>query len=362
MNNSPGASKALIVMASLFLLCTGFIHGAAVEGAGNGDDLVNLLEAAKKAGIALYWDSLTGSGMLEKNGRRAIFRADESLLLLDYRRLAITDAPRLDKGALVVSQKFVDTLWDFFSIPQNQNLGDFYRVGAIVIDPGHGGKDPGAFATHTINGKKNTVYEKDINLAAAKLLYDQLSGAFSDKKILLTRKDDRFLSLEERVEIANSVPLGEREAILFISIHVNASLNNKSTGFEVWYLSPGYRRTVLNNSVDIEDKSLLRIFNDMLEEEYTEESIQIAKSISDGLAAQIGSQSPNRGTKPEEWFVVRNANMPSVLVEIGFLSNPKEAALLMDDTYLRKISTGIYTGLVGFVRQFENIRGALDSP
>jgi N-acetylmuramoyl-L-alanine amidase len=341
-----------ILAAAFFLLLFrgGFAHGVTV-------DTVNLLEAAKTDGIELYWNSLTGSGMLEKDGRRITFRADDSLMLLDYSKLALTDAPRIDNGTLVVSRGFIDTMTDFFSTQDNAVSSDFYRIGAIVIDAGHGGKDPGAFATHTINGVKTTIYEKDITLATSKLLYEQLTRAYPDKKILLTRNDDRFLELEQRTEIANSVPLDEREAVLFISVHVNSSLSQSATGFEVWYLSPGYRRTVLSKSDVTEDKALFAIFNDMMEEEYTTESIRIAQAILDGLNKQIGSDSPSRGIKAEEWFVVKNAKMPSVLAEIGFLSNSKEAALLLDQAYLRKVATGIYNGLDTFVRHFESSRG-----
>jgi N-acetylmuramoyl-L-alanine amidase len=334
----------------VLFLCIAYVHGAA-------SDTVNLLEAAKNGGIELYWDSLTGSGMLEKDGRRVMFRADDGLMLLNYSKLALTDAPRIDNGTLVVSRGFIDTVTDFFAEKEKSISGDFYRIGAIVIDPGHGGKDPGAYAVHTINGAKTTVYEKDITLAASKMLYDRLVRAYPDKRILLTRSDDRFLELEQRAEIANSIPLAEREAVLFISVHVNSSLSATPTGFEVWYLSPGYRRTVLNKTDVIEDKALFSIFNDMLEEEYTAESIRIAQSILDGLNKQIGSESPSRGIKAEEWYVVKKANMPSVLVEIGFLSNPKEAALLSDQAYLQKIATGIYNGLASFVERFESSGG-----
>ena len=87
-----------------------------------------------------------------------------------------------------------------------------------------------------------------------------------------------FLTLGERTDIANNVKVKENEAILFISIHVNSSLNKTSSGYEVWYLSPGYRRTVLDKStIDDDDKNLFPILNSMLEEEYTTESIMIAK-------------------------------------------------------------------------------------
>lgn len=155
--------------------------------------------------------------------------------------------------------------------------------------------------------------------------------------------------------MANSVKLGAHEAILYLSIHANSAFNKSSDGFEVWYLTPDYRRTVIDKTD--ESKEILPILNSMMEEEFTTESILIAKSIGDGLDLQIGKQSPNRGIKEEEWFVVRNARMPSVLVELGFVSNPTEAKLLADSDYLQKCAAGIYNGLSGFILQFEGSRG-----
>ena len=227
----------------------------------------------------------------------------------------------------------------------------------IALDAGHGGKDPGAVASYTVNGKKITIQEKDITLSIGKELYGMLKKSYPDKQIILTRSTDKFLALSERTEIANSVKLKENEAVLFISIHVNASLNKQSSGYEVWYLSPGYRRTVIDSSKVSEDKSLLPILNSMMEEEYTAESILIAKFIMDGLSSQIGSVSKARGIKAEEWFVVKNSNMPSVLIEVGFLTNEKEALNLNDKSYLQKTSLGIYNGVSAFITHFERSRG-----
>ncbi len=94
-----------------------------------------------------------------------------------------------------------------------------------------------------------------------------------------------------------------------------------------------------------------------MEEEYTTESILIAKFIMDGLNAQIGSKTVSRGIKAEEWFVVKNSKMPSVLIELGFVSNPAEAALLNDKAYLQKSALGIYNGITAFVSHFERSRG-----
>ena len=310
------------------------------------------MDTAKKEGITLYWDSLSETGMLEKNGHQITFRKDESIVMLDNVRFELTDAPELKNNKIYVSKKFMNDADQMFK----ENNSTMFKVGAILVDAGHGGKDPGALKTYKINGKDVTIQEKDVNLKVAKLLGERLKTAYPDKQIILTRNKDVFLTLQERTEIANNVKVKEDEAVLFISIHVNSSLNKTSSGYEVWYLSPGYRRTVLDKS-STDDKSLFPILNSMLEEEYTTESIMIAKFIMDGLQSQIGNESKARGIKAEEWFVVKNSNMPSVLIELGFVSNEKEALLLNNDTYLKKAALGIYNGIAAFITHFERSKG-----
>lgn len=313
---------------------------------------VDLAQAALQTGASFYWDPLSGSGILEKNGHQISFRVGEQLVLINYTKLAIVDSPENKNGTIYVTKKFIDTVNELFteSTPEA-----FYKVGAILIDPGHGGRDPGAIGGYQKNGKKITLYEKDLVLSISKTLAKQLQTAYPDKDVILTRSDDTWLTLEQRVDIANSIRLEPHEAILYISVHVNASLDKRASGYEVWYLSPGFRRTVLESTG--ENKDLESILNSMMEEEYTTESVLIAKFIMDGLEEQIGKQSKSRGIKAEEWFVVRNANMPSVLIEAGFITNEKEAALLGDEQYLRKISQGIYNGLSAFITHFERSRG-----
>ena len=314
---------------------------------------IALMEKCKNSGMTIYWDSLSETGMIEKNGHQLTFRNGEGLVLLDSIRMMITDAPELRNYQLYVSKKFLDDSESFF----NQKSELPFKVGAILIDAGHGGKDPGALKTYKINGKNVTIQEKDITLKVSKMLAERLKAAYPGKQIILTRSTDKFLSLGERTDIANGVKVGEIEAVLFISVHVNSSLNKTSSGYEVWYLSPGYRRNVLDKSAVDGDENLFPILNSMLEEEYTTESIMIAKFIMDGLQAQIGKESTARGIKAEEWFVVRNSNMPSVLIELGFISNEKEALLLNDDRYLKKATLGIYNGIAAFITHFERSQG-----
>ena len=312
----------------------------------------DLAEAAQQTGAELYWDSLSGSGILEKNGHQICFRAGDQLVLLNYTRLAIVDPPENKSGTIYVTQKFIDVANNLFSQNEPET---YYKVGAILIDPGHGGRDPGAIGSYKKNGKTVSLQEKDLTLSISKLLAQQLQTTYPDKDVILTRSDDTWLTLEQRVDIANSIRLEPHEAILYISIHINASLDKNASGYEVWYLSPGFRRKVLESTG--ENQELENILNSMMEEEYTTESVLIAKFIMDGLEAQIGKQSKSRGIKAEEWFVVRNTNMPSVLVEAGFITNEKEAALLGDSQYLQKITQGIYNGLSSFITHFERSRG-----
>lgn len=313
-----------------------------------------LSEKAKSLGMTFYWDSLSETGMLEKNGHQLTFRNNESIVVLDSVLMKFTDAPSIEQNKVKISQKFISDAEILFS----QNNSTMFKVGAVIIDAGHGGKDPGALKTYKINGKNVTIQEKDITLKVAKMLYERMKTSYPDKQIILTRNTDKFLSLSERTDIANNVKVKENEAILFISVHVNSSLNKTSSGYEVWYLSPGYRRTVLDkNAVEDNDSNLFKIVNSILEEEYTTESIMIAQYIMDGLQAQIGSESKARGIKAEEWFVVKNANMPSVLIELGFVSNEAEALKLNDEKYLKKATLGIYNGISAFITHFERSKG-----
>ncbi|MBQ2600818.1 MAG: N-acetylmuramoyl-L-alanine amidase [Treponema sp.] len=308
---------------------------------------------AQENGITLHWDPLSRSGMLEKNGRYISFSVGNGYILKDFTLIVKEDAPFMEDNILKVSQSFMTSVENFF----NGKLDiSSYKIGAILIDPGHGGKDPGALKEWTFDGKKVLVQEKDVTLAVGLMLRDHLQGAYPDKRILMTRSTDVYLKLEERTEIANSVRLNENEAILYVSIHVNASLDQTVSGYEAWYLTPDYRRQVLDKKVS-DDEDIQSILNDMMEEEYTLESILISKFVLEGIEGQVGKLSSSRGMKANDWFVVKNSMMPSVLLEIGFLTNETEARLLADESYLKKVALGVYNGLQAFVSHFERSRG-----
>ena len=313
--------------------------------------------AAAALGPLLTWDPLTATGFLERGGHRAAFKLGSSHWVLDGDELARFDPVEFRDGTPVLSGAAVAALRTWFARKEEERASQFH-VAAILIDPGHGGKDPGALADHVIGGVKKRILEKDVALTVGLRIRDRLAERWPSRTVLMTRTSDLYPTLEERVAIANSLELGRNDAVIYVSIHANASFNKNARGFEVWYLNPDYRRKLVDGSeLPDSDKDIAPILNAMLEEEFTTESVLLAKRILDGVGPAVGDASPNRGLRAEEWFVVRNAKMPSVLVEVGFLTNTQDAALLDDAAYLRSLADGIYTGIVDFVDYFEKRKG-----
>ena len=198
-----------------------------------GERNVSILDAAETLGADLSWNPLSQEITFTVGEHTAQCRIGAPLVFLDYRATVIAQAPLMGTNAQPQLPAALFTqLEDFF---KQFDTGSFFRVGAILIDPGHGGKDPGTIGSYVENGKTIPVYEKNIALTVSLSLYDMLCKTYPDKKILLTRSDDTYPSLEERVEMANKVPLKKNEAILYISIHANASPFNKAPyGCEIW--------------------------------------------------------------------------------------------------------------------------------
>ncbi|MBN1410050.1 MAG: N-acetylmuramoyl-L-alanine amidase [Spirochaetales bacterium] len=316
-----------------------------------------LTDFLQEVNALLYWNPVTETGCIQKNNCVVLFKIDTPWLIFDYSLLVKTGEWKRDKnGTILLPVEAAATIKKYFA----ENADEVFvpKVACIMIDPGHGGTDPGAIGTHKTKSGSFKVLEKDVVLEVGTTLYAMLKEKYTDKKIVLTRSDDTFLKLEERTNLANSIPLKENEAIIFVSIHANASFNTRAKGFEVWYLPIDYRRDLIDEKkLDEDEKNILPILNTMLEEEFSIESITLAQSIIESMSRELGGISESRGTKAESWFVVRNAKMPSVLIEVGFVTNPEEAALLNDSEYLKKLSASMYNGIINFVSKFEKTKG-----
>lgn len=309
-----------------------------------------LSDTLQSLSLSLRWDPWLEMGTIRGGSRYLRFALNSPIILLDGDRIAEAYSRRSEEGAILVDQAFTQLLQEHFAL----DAAGAFTLTTIVIDAGHGGKDPGAVGRHSFDGEPFVLNEKDVVLQVARELGRLLVNRYPERNIILTRSDDRYLTLEERTEIANSISLRENEAMVFISIHANASLNSRASGFEVWYLPPDFRRDLIDpETIDPEMREVAPILNTMLEEEFTLESILLAQHVLQGMDSAAAGKSENRGLKEESWFVVRNAKMPSVLIELGFVTNPGEVKLLADPSYLKKITRGIYNGITDFIEQID---------
>jgi N-acetylmuramoyl-L-alanine amidase len=326
------------------------------------DETMSILyTVAGKGQEEFRWDPFFQEGSFSIAGHYGAFTTAyeagvNGFFMLDNRDIYPVPLPYTASGELLFPELFVNTIKEAFdrSIQEDES---HYRIAAIIIDPGHGGKDSGAIGKHTINGKEQEIKEKDIVLKASKKLRDLLTKAYPDKRILMTRESDITLSLEERTLIANAVPIRRNEAIIYISIHANASRDKNAKGYEVWHLKPNYRRTLLDDTHFPDSPELRQIMNLLTEEAYMTESIRIASSILDSLGEIMGKSMPSRGLKEENWSVVRHSHMPAVLVELGFVSNKDDALIMIGDTGLNKLVDALYKGIARFVADFERSGG-----
>ncbi|HHE36952.1 MAG TPA: N-acetylmuramoyl-L-alanine amidase [Candidatus Cloacimonetes bacterium] len=226
----------------------------------------------------------------------------------------------------------------------------------IVLDPGHGGKDPGAVGY----SKKN--YEKDVALAVARklkrILLEQMSV-----EVYLTREKDEFVSLQKRTKFAN-----EKKADLFISIHCNAARKKTANGIEVYFLSTAKTddaRAVeaLENDVVFKYEGgeeavkqyddLAFILADMAQSEYLEESYNLSMRLQNDLIRT--TESRDRGVKQANFYVLRGAFMPAVLIELGFLSNKEEEKKLTKSSYQNKLAQSIYESIRDFKKKYDQL-------
>jgi N-acetylmuramoyl-L-alanine amidase len=315
-------------------------------------DLVSVTEKPQ-----FRWDPLLQDGIFNMGEHFGVFstaskEGESGYLLFNNRELFNVPLPYNKNGELNFPEAFVITLKDAF-VKSFENDASRFRVTTIIIDPGHGGKDPGAVGKHTINGKNTTVSEKDIVLKTAIRLRDLLSQAYPDKKILMTRDSDFFRTLEQRSDIANAVHVRDNESVIFISIHANDSVNTNARGYEVWHITSGQKRNLLKDKKNDYSPDIMAILEAMLEEEFTTESIVLADSILAAFNQQLGAGVPSRGRKANDWFVVRNSRMPAVLVELGFVSNRQDAILMTSEEGLNKLTLSLYNGIKDFIGIFE---------
>jgi N-acetylmuramoyl-L-alanine amidase len=226
------------------------------------------------------------------------------------------------------------------------------KLGRVVLDPGHGGHDVG---THGPSG----LYEKelvlDVSQRLAALLEDRLGS-----EVILTRTDDTYVSLEGRTKIAN-----DAKADLFLSIHANSSPVKSVTGVETYYLNFTTSRSALDLAARENAAAESSIFDlkDMLEKIALKDKIDESREFASRLQTSLytltkASATKNRGIKKAPFVVLIGAQMPSVLAEIGFLTNARDEELMRKSEHRQKIAEALYKGIAAYAESLSQLQVA----
>ena len=233
--------------------------------------------------------------------------------------------------------------------PNPVSVREAHKKMRIVVDPGHGGKDPGAM--------RNRMKEKDWNLAVGKELARLLQkGGFEVK---LTRDNDTFIALSERSRIANNF-----KADLFVSVHTNASKNRNANGFQVYFRSEKATDKEAADTAAFENEAMQyeevhynfvdALLQSLAKNEYINESSKLAGYVRNAVYKQPGigiAVNQNSSVRQANFYVLKGVNSPAVLVEMGYISSNKDRARLGNSAVRNKMALGIYNGIYNYAKK-----------
>ena len=331
----------------------------------NNVSYIPLIKLCEAYGLGWKWDSFTRTAVITKNGN-IILRPGSDRILINGEERKLGSPAVFVNGAVFVPVAFVKNDLGFIveTRPIDRQVSEKvykerapgrYSIKSIVIDAGHGGKDPGAV------GGRLHIRERDLTLSIAKKLKSILED--NDIKVIMTRSSDEFVSLPERARIANS-----SGADLFVSIHINASRSRSMSGFECYYLSEATNDnaraleafenatlktdegTVVEHSGNL-DKTLW----DMKLTENRRESAELAQDICNAIDNSLVAR--NRGVKTARFYVIKFTRIPSVLVEAGYISNKFEELKFKDDNYSDRMADVIAKGILAYKNKYERSEG-----
>ncbi len=256
----------------------------------------------------------------------------------------------MDYSSLSIQNKFLSQNVLTSSVDLSQEKKK-WKFDTIIIDPGHGGKDPGAV------GYRGTK-EKDIVLDVSKRLAKKIERN-SKTKVILTREEDIFLRLQDRTKFANA-----NEGDLFISIHTNAAEDRRASGFETFLIGPNKNEAAVrvaareNAALELEGFSGKKLTNEDLikatiaQSAFAAKSEEFASLVQNEIKKRV--QSKDRGVKQAGFYVLMGASMPNVLIELGFISNPNEEKKLNSSSYRDMLATSIYYAVLKYQKSFDD--------
>jgi N-acetylmuramoyl-L-alanine amidase len=263
---------------------------------------------------------------------------------------------KIIKDYLLVCKYYILILGLFVIFPLHAQDARF----TVVLDAGHGGHDPGAMSA---NSK-----EKDINLAIVLDLGAIIEQKFKDVKVVYTRKTDKYLTLQERADVVN-----DHHADLFICIHTNASLSPSAYGAETFTL--GLAKSKANLDVAMRENSVILLEEDyktkykgfdpksvdsyimfeFMQDKYIDKSVEFSSIIQKQFVSY--SHRTDRGVRQAGFWVLHRSACPSVLVEVGFISNPPEERYLTSDQGQKEMATAVFNAFVDYKRMHDKKSG-----
>jgi N-acetylmuramoyl-L-alanine amidase len=304
---------------------------------------ITLSQLAQKYNLKHEKDNLTGREVFSGNGYNIIASSGMTSIMVNNKFTVLDEKLKSIKGHLAISKSDFSKVENLLTEPHRKEIG-VKRKGVIrkvVIDPGHGGDFRGCKG-------RNGLCEKDVNLDVSKRLRELLEE--KDIKVVMTRTTDRPLSTNLNEDLNSRVEVGNREQPdLFISIHCNWSNNSSVRGFEVYYSSENNvlpslsSRSIGDDRPD--DRQTQRALSYILKDEYSRRTIEIAKAIQKQFNKL---PTEDRGVKKANFKVVKYSEIPSILVEMDFLSNKAVAANFTRDAYRQEVAERMRDAIISY--------------
>lgn len=341
----------IIFMAQKFFLKVGVLSAFLIFSAGCATvprypgEQQSLKDICERDNIMWSWDNVSQVVTLGRGGMTAKGLVGSSIIVIGQDRITLS-GPLMRKGGRIVvpadfGPKVIDRL-------VQRPVGMRARPCRILLDPGHGGKDPGAIS-------RSGTQEKGIVLDIAQRVKRKLAAQGYD--VRMTRNSDQFISLEERTEMASKFA-----ADIFVSIHANANPSRSIVGVEVYSLRDmttreakeeqrlRNHRILWNNlAMDKNNADLQRTLADMLYSYKKCESGILSSYVTKGLSSHI--RAVDRGARQSGYFVLRNTLVPAILIEVGYLTNAGEEKLLKTSNYREKIADGVADSITRYLNR-----------
>jgi len=313
----------------------------------NGTEYISLVDFCQQRNLTWEYDPFTRRITFGDGAHEVNLRTGESLATVDGNSRSLNYPVVSDRGRVLIPDSFRKRTLDILfgraiSPPERRTSLAKIGIKKIIVDPGHGGKDPGAIG-------RSGLMEKNVNLDISRKLAKLLRS--EGIEVVMTRNSDVFISLNRRTKIAN-----RQTPDLFISVHANANHSRKMQGFEVYCITStpnkDSKRAASSASSlppDIDKKNIVnsanlrRVLWDMVHTSNRADSIELSGLVSESMGRS--SSARISGTKYANFYVLKNTQMPAILVEVGYLSNSEEERSLKSSRYRQQVAEAINRGI-----------------